>query len=415
MDHVRQKKKSFAGKRAVVAVALAAVVLCTGIAASRIDFSTQRVDREKVAMDTVKSGPLEVKVHANGRLLPRDVEYLASQVVGRVLKTYVKPGAIVAAGDTIAELSNPQLIASAQEARAAWDGAVNQQRATRADLRAATVNQEAILMQARFTLQKAQSRLNAENAIPVGVIPRLEHEATVLNAAQSKEQIALELKRFEAFKENVKERLNVDQSRVDELANAMQRAEDQVDSLKIRAGIDGVVQEMNVDVGQQMQPGSPIGRIARPARLYGELRVAARDATDVQIGQPVSIDTRNGLVDGEVARIDPAVSDGTVVVDVTLKGNIPPSARPQLPVEGTIYVTRLSDAVYVGRPSYVKANASVSLYRVDAGGNYADRTVVKVGKLSTDYMQVLGGLRPGDRIITSETGEWQGKDKILLR
>ena len=415
MDHVRQKKKTFAHKRLVLAALVAVALLGGGVAATRVDFSTQRVDFDKVTIDTVKSGQLEVKVHANGRLLPRDVEYLAAQVTGRVLKTFVKPGAVVAAGDTIAELSNPQLVASAQEATAAWEGAVNQQKATRADLQAATVNQEAIVMQARFALQKAQSRLDAENSIPAGVIPKLEHEASIINAAQGKEQYALEQKRFAAFKVNVAERLAVGQSRVDELANAMQRAQEQVESLKIKAGIDGVVQDMSVDVGQQLQPGSPIGRIARPAQLYGELRVAAREATDVQVGMPVSIDTRNGLVDGQVARIDPAVSDGTVVVDVTLKGAIPPSARPQLPVEGTIYLTRLDNAVFVGRPAYVKSNAAVAVFKVDADGNYAERTVVNVGKLSTDYMQVLGGLRPGDRIITSETGEWQGKDKILLR
>jgi len=415
MDHIRTQPKRTFNKRTVIVVAAVAMVVACGVGLASVDFSTQRVDRDKVSVDTVRHGLMEVKVHANGQLVPRSVEYLASQVNARVLKKYVRPGATVKAGDLLAELSNPQLTASAAEAESAWKGSVNTLNASRADLRAMMINQEAALMQAKFALERAQRRLDAEQSLMPGVIPRVEHDATVLTAAQGREQVDMETRRTAAVRINVQEKLNADQARSDELKKAMERANDQVANLRIVAGIDGVVQEMNIDVGQQLQPGSPVGRIARPDDLYAELRVSAREANDVLAGQKVSVDTRNGVVGGTVTRVDPSVINGTVVVDVTLDGKLPAGARPQLPVEGTIFLTRIPEATFVGRPSYVKPDATVSVYKLDTSGHYATRVPIAVGKVSMDLMQVKGGLAEGDRIITSETGEWQGQDKILLK
>ncbi len=415
MDHIRIKPKSKLPKRFVLVLAGASVLGVCGIGLATIDFSTQRIARDKVTISTVQRGLLEVKIHANGQLIPRNVEYLAAQVTGRVIKKNVRPGDAVKAGDVLAELSNPQLVVSAAEAKDAWEGAVNALNASKADSRAQLLNQQSTLMQAKFALQKAKSRLAAENALPPGIIPELEHEATKLNAAQASAQLALETNRTAAIQVNIREKLNADQSRADELKGAMERANDQVSNLRVVAGIDGIVQEMNVEAGQQLQPGAPIGRIAKPDDLYAELLVSAREANDVQLGQNVSVDTRNGTVDGKVSRIDPAVLNGTVAVDVALTGKIPASARPQLPVEGVIYVSRIPSTLYVGRPSFVKSDATVSVYKLDASGNYANRVTVRVGKVSLDYMQVLSGLSEGDRLITSETGEWQGQDRILLK
>jgi HlyD family secretion protein len=415
MDRVRTPAKARPYKKiAAVAAGILVVVACiVGLVA--VDFTTQRIERGKVTIDVVKQGLLEIKVHANGQLVPRNVEYLTSQVTGRVNKKNVRPGDAVKIGDLLAELDNPQLVASAAEAKSAWEGSVNELKASKAELRGTLINQESILMQAKFALQRAKTRLDAELSLPPGIIPRIEHEATKLNFAQSTEQYDLETKRMAAVRINVQEQFNADQSRTEELKKAMERAFDQVANLRIVAGIDGIVQEMNIDIGQQLQPGSPIGRIARPDELYAELRVSAREANDVRVGQHVVIDTRNGTVTGTVARIDPAVINGTIVVDINLTGKIPASARPQLPVEGTIYLARISDATYVGRPSYVKPNATVPVYKLDPSGDYATRVPVRVGKVSLDYMQIESGLAEGDRLITSEIGEWQGQDKILLK
>lgn len=415
MDHVRAKPKSRFSKRAILIAVAVCALLGGGITLARIDFSTQRVERRKVTIDTVKRGLLEVKVHANGQLVPRNVEYIASQVNGRVAREVVKPGDVVKAGDVLVELANPQLVASADEARSAWEGAVNEAKATEAEQRANLLNQEAVLTQAKFDMQKAQGRLAAETKLlGRGIVSEIDYDNSKLTVAQTTEQYALEQNRFKAIRDNVKVQIDVKQSRVDELARALDRARDQVDSLRIVAGIDGVVQEISVDVGQQLQPGAPVGRIAQPDQLYAELRVPAREATEVQIGQNVTVDTRNGTVEGTVTRVDPAVTNGTVIVDVDLKGAIPAGARPQLPVEGVVFLSQLPDTLYVGRPAYVKSNAAIAVYKLEAGGAYATRVPIQAGKVSLDYLQVMAGLEAGDRIITSETGEWQGKERILL-
>jgi RND family efflux transporter MFP subunit len=207
----------------------------------------------------------------------------------------------------------------------------------------------------------------------------------------------------------------VKKARIAQLARALERARTQVADLHVVAGISGIVQAISVDVGQQLQPGSPIGRIAQQNELYAELKVPAREATQVQAGQKAIVDTRNGVINGIVTRVDPGVTDGTVVVDVDLEGAPPAGARPQMPVEGTIFVTQIPNTLYVAKPAYVKNDAAITVYRLDPDGQYATRTTVKAGKVSLNDMQVLSGLKAGDRIITSEAGEWQDRDRILLK
>ncbi|MEO7323236.1 MAG: efflux RND transporter periplasmic adaptor subunit [Dokdonella sp.] len=415
MDYARAKPKTFLKKPAVIIAVAVCALLGGGITLGRIDFSTPRVERSKVTIDTVKRGTLEIKVHANGQLVPRSVEYIASQVTGRVAKAAVRPGDIVKTGDVLVELSNPQLVASADEAKSAWEGSENEAKASQAEQRANLLNQESALVRVKFDMQKAQARFAAETKLKGrGIVSEIDYDNSKLTVAQTSEQYRLEQSRFNAIRDNMKVQLDVRQSRVDELARALDRARDQVGNLRVIAGIDGVVQDISVDVGQQLQPGAPIGRIARPDQLYAELRVPAREATEVELGQNVVVDTRNGTIDGRVTRIDPAVTNGTVIVDVDLKGKIPAGARPQLPVEGVVFLTQLPDTLYVGRPAYVKSNASIAVYKLDPGGAYATRVPIQAGKVSLDFLQIITGLEAGDHIITSETGEWQGKTRILL-
>ncbi len=415
MDYARPKKKTlFKNRKLLIAIGVVAL-LAGGVGLASIDFTTQRVDRSKVTIDTVKRGALEIKVNANGQLVPRNVEYIASQVNGRVAKTFVKPGDIVKAGTVLVQLENPQLVASEEEAESAWEGAVNEAKAARADLHAELLTQQSVLTQAKFAMERAQVRLDAEAKLAgQNIISAIDYANSKLNVAQTKQQYALELERFNAIRDNVNVQIEVRQSRANELAKALERAKDQVSNLQIVSSIDGVVQDLSVDVGQQMQPSAAIGRIAQPGELYAELRIPAREATDVQTGQKALIDTRNGVIEGTVSRIDPAVRDGTVIVDVDLKGTMPQGARPQLQVEGIVYIAQLPNTLYVGRPAYVKSNAEITVYKLDDSGRYASRSPIRAGKVSLDYLQVLSGLKEGDRIITSETGEWRSKDRILL-
>lgn len=415
MDYARPQNKKFFKNRKVLITAGVIALLVGAIGLANIDFTTQRIDRSKVTIDTVKRGALEIKVNANGELVPRNVEYIASQVNGRVAKTFVKPGDVVKAGTVLVQLENPQLVASEEEARSAWEGALNEAKAARADLHAELLTQQSVLTQAKFAMERAQVRLDAEAKLAgQNIISAIDYANSKLNVAQTKQQYALELERFNAIRDNVTVQIEVRQSRANELAKAHERAKDQVSNLQVVSNIDGVVQDLSVDVGQQMQPGAAIGRIAQPGELYAELRIPAREATDVQTGQKAVIDTRNGTVEGTVSRIDPGVRDGTVIVDIDLKGAMPQGARPQLQVEGIVYIAQLPNTLYVGRPAYVKSNAEITVYKLDDSGRYATRSPIRAGKVSLDYLQVLSGLKEGDRIITSETGEWRNKDRVLL-
>lgn len=416
MDHVRTKSKVSQLKRPALVAAAVLTLIGGGVTLANIDFRTQRVDRTMLGIETVRRGTMEVKATANGRLLSRQIEQLAARVPGRVATADVKPGAVVQVGQVLVELENPQLTAGAEEARSAYEGAVAELQAAEAELQTNMMNQEVVLTQVRFNAEKAKAKADSDEALSRnGLISDIELKRSQLELAQLRATYDIEAKRLQKVRGNIQVQLAVRKSRVSQLARALERATAQVADLKVVAGIGGMVQAIDVEVGQQLQPGSPIGRIARQDQLYAELKVPAREATQVQAGQKVAVDTRNGIVNGVVTRVDPGVTDGTVVVDVDLQGPLPAGSRPQLEVEGTIYLAQIPNALYVGKPAYVKSDAEVAVYRLDPDGRYASRVTVKAGKVSLNALQVLAGLQEGDQIITSEIGEFQGQERILLK
>jgi HlyD family secretion protein len=416
MDRARTKSKASQIKRVVIIAAVSVALLSGGVMLASIDFSTHRVDREKLSIETVRQGTMEIKVSANGQLLSRHIEQLAAQVPGRVAKADIKPGAVVQAGQVLVELTNPQLIASAEEGQSAWEGAVAELHASEAELQTSMLNEEVLLTQTQLNLEKARLKAQADEVLArENLIPAIELKRSELDVIQLTKAHDIEGSRLKKIQDNIQVQLEVKRSRVTQLARALDRARTQAADLKVVAGIPGIVQAINVEVGQQLQPGSPIGRIAQQDQLYAELKVPAREATQVQAGQKVLVDTRNGIVNGIVTRVDPGVTDGTVVVDVDLQGTLPAGARPQLQVEGTVFVSQLPNTLYVGKPSYVKNDSDISVYKLDPAGRYATRVTIKAGKVSLNDLQVLSGLQAGDRIITSEIGEWQGQERILLK
>ncbi|HEX3742096.1 MAG TPA: HlyD family efflux transporter periplasmic adaptor subunit [Terriglobales bacterium] len=416
MDRARPKSK-FSQIKSMALIAIVVVVLLSGsFTLANIDFSTHRVDRDKLSIETVQQGTMEVKVSANGQLLSRNIEQLAAQVAGRVAKKNVKAGAVVQEGQVLLELTDPDLIASAEESQSAWAGAVAELQASEAELQNSILSQEVVVTQAEVSLEKADLKTKDDRVLAAdGIISTMELKRSELDTSQLKKTYAIEDSRLKKLRDNLQTQLAVKRSRVTELARALERAKTKAASLKVVAGISGIVQAIDVEVGQQLLPGSPIGRIAKQDQLYAELKVPARDATQVQIGQSVIVDTRNGTVNGIVTRVDPGVTDGTVVVDVDLKGTLPDGARPQLAVEGVLYISKLPNTLYVGKPSYVKNDASITVYKLDPSAHYATRVPIKAGKVSLNYMQVLQGLNAGDRIITSEIGGFQDQERILLK
>lgn len=403
-------------KRPAIIGAIAVAVISGGVMLASIDFRTQRVDRTTLSIETVQRGTMEIKVGANGQLLSERIEQLAAQVSGRVAKAEIKPGAVVQVGQVLVELANPQLTASAEEAQSAWEGAVAELQSAAAELETNMMNQEVVLTQVRFSAEKAKQKAEADESLASdGLISGIESRRSQLDLAQLKETYTIEASRLKKLRDNIQVQLSVKRSRVAQLARALDRARTQAADLKIVAGISGIVQAINVEVGQQLQPGSPIGRIAQQDQLYAELKVPAREATQVQAGQKVIVDTRNGTVNGIVTRVDPGVTDGTVVVDVDLHAPLPAGSRPQMQVEGVIYTSQLPNTLFVGKPSYVRNDAAIAVYKLDQAGRYATRVRIKAGKLSLNHLQVLDGLNAGDRIITSEVGAWEGQERILLK
>jgi len=416
MDRLRTKSKAAQFKRPAIIAAILIALVSGGVTLANIDFRTQRVDKTTLSIETVQLGTMEVKVSANGQLLSKRIEQLAAQVPGRVAKADIKPGAVVQAGQVLVELSNPQLTAGAEEAQSAWEGAVAELQAAEAELQTNMLNQEVVLTQVQFNAEKAKAKAEADAKLSrEGLISGLEANRSQLDLAQLEKTYEIEASRLKKVRDNIQVQLAVKRSRVTQLARALDRARTQAADLNVVAGINGIVQAISVEAGQQLQPGSPIGRIAQQEQLYAELRVPAREATEVRMGQKVAVDTRNGIVNGNVTRVDPGVTEGTVVVDVDLVGAVPAGSRPQLPVEGIIYISQLPHTLYAGKPAYVKNDSAVTVYKLDPAGRYATRVTIRTGKVSLNDMQILSGLQAGDRLITSEVGEWQGQDRILLK
>ncbi len=383
-----------------------------------VDLTTFRIDRDKVRIGTVQQGDFEVKVHANGVLLPRNVEWIASQVEGRVKRLHVYAGDAVTEGQLLLELSNPSLLAAADEARSAHDGSRAQLNARRADLQTQLLNQKSLLLKTKFELQSARLQLDAERQLrerPNPPVAEIDFRRTQLNVQQLEETLAIEKEKLEKSYSNMDAQLVAEQAKVAQKAKVLERAEDKVADLNVRAGMDGVVQEFPLKPGQRLNPGDDIARIARLDQLYAELEVPTRLATEVALGQAVLIDTRNGDVNGKVSRVDPAARGGTVIVDVAITDSLPKGSRPEMTIDGIILVSQIKNTLYVERPAYSKKDSRIILYRLDDEGQYADRIPVALGTASANRIEVLSGLAAGDRIVLSDSSDWKSRTRIHLQ
>jgi len=415
VDRIREKPASkFNKKHLAIGAGVAALLVVLSSVAS-IDFSSKRIKRNSLLIGEVKKGQLDIKVSANGVLLPREVEWLASQVEGRVRKMHVKPGDSVKAGQVLVELDNPLLHVAEQEAISVLEGSKATLEAFKADLDNRLMEQEAVTLRTKFSLDKSMLQHKAEETLlKDGIVSELDYQRTKLDVEQFTEVLELEKQRLERFKNNMSIELAAEEAKVVQAQQSLERARNSVKALTVTSGINGIVQAMDLEIGQRLQPGGEIGRIAQQDLLYAELKVQARQASKIVQGQKALIDTRNGEVEGKVRRVEPAVNEGTVIVDVDLVGKLPAGARPELQVEGIIFQEQFSNTLFVAKPNLVKTNSTVSLYRLDEDGDYAERISVKLGEASVDRVQVLSGLQELDRIILSDSSSWQEHDVILL-
>lgn len=415
MDHLRNQKPTLSYRKWAIATAM--VALAFGIAfLQQKDWTTPSVDAGLLRIATVQRGDLNIEVSANGQLLSSDVEWVSTHVAGRIAQVKVRAGERVVAGDVLIVLSNSELLNVAETALFAVDEAEAAYVAYEVDLQNELLNQESTALRAHFALEAAQLKLDAETELRArsSIIADIDYRRTQLEVEQLRAGKRIENERLRKSTSNLSTQLAARQAQVAQRIRALERANNKVGSLTVRAGIDGIIQQMDIKVGQQLSAGAPVARLARENQLYAELWVQARQASDIALEQTVEVDTRGGLVQGVISRIDPAVKDGTVTVDVALAGSLPANARPELKVEGKIIVAALKNTLFAGKPVYSRPGSLISVYALDEAGNYATRRSVTTGWMSMTHIEILDGLAEGEQIILSDSGDWQDHEKIRL-
>jgi HlyD family secretion protein len=394
---------------------LAVVGLIT-LGLSRLKPAAPTVEMAVVWPDTVKRGPMVRQERGLGTLVPEDIRWIPATTQGRVERIVLRPGAQVKADSVILELSNPQLDQQRQDAELKLKAAD----ATLANLRVTVRNdylqQKATAANVEAQYSKARMQYEMNQALAKDkLVSDLVLRQSQVDSEQLAQSAEIAQQQLDSNADSMKARLAVQQSDVDQARALLALYRRQVDDLKVRAGFAGILQLVPVDRGQQVTPGLNLARVADPSRLKAELKIAETRAKDVQIGQSVEIDTRNGVVKGKVTRIDPSVVNGTVTVDASIDEPLPKGARPDLSVDGTIELERLNDVLFMGRPAFGQDQSVVGLFRIDADGAYANRTQVKLGKSSVSTVEILSGLKVGDRVILSDMSAYDAFDRVKLK
>lgn len=417
MDIIRESRtrrlrsrRLWIGGGAVVLVA----ILFLGLA--NLSPAAPTVDRSAVWTDTVKRGTMLRQVRGLGTLIPEEIWWISSTVDARVQRILVQPGTVVEANTVLIELSNPELEQEALEAEWQLKAAMAEYRDLQVRLQSQRLEREAILATARSENMQAQLRSESEGTLSArGLSTKIESKGSAARAEELSTRLDIEKKRLEIHGESEKAQLAVGRSRIEQLRALAALKRQRVAALQVRAGIDGMLQQVPVQVGQQVPIGTTLAKVAQTGRLKAQLKVAETQAKDIQMGQNVVIDTRNGTIPGTVSRIDPAVQNGTVSVDVELKGDLPKGARPDLTVDGTIELERLANVLYIGRPTQAASGGTASLFKIDPDNGGATRVPVRLGRSSVNTIEVLDGIKEGDRIILSDMSSWEGVERIELK
>lgn len=417
MDIQRADLKSKKRRKQIALGVVAGVVVLGGILGlARLEPAAPSIERSSVWLDTVKRGEMLREVRGPGTLVPKEIRWIAAETSARVERIVVKPGALVEPDTVIVELSNPEVEDQLLAAKSAVAAAQADYTAKQVQLDSQALDQRANLATVEADYEGTRLKAEAEKDLAEkGIIPKIDYKRTQLTADQQKVRVDIEKERVAKFKQNISAQLAADRARIDQLSSTLALRERQAEALHVKAGIAGVLQQVPVEEGQQLVAGTNIARVARPDVLMAELRIAETQAKDIVNGQSVKVDTRNGIVAGTVIRIDPAVLNGTVQVDVELEGALPPGARPDLSVDGTIQIERLANVLYVGRPAFGQPNGSTSLFVVDKEGSMARRVPVQLGRASVSVIEVVKGLNQGDQVILSDTSAWDDRDRLKLK
>ena len=408
-------------RKKLLRLTLAAAVFGVAVLAAAWRLSREKpaapaVDRSSLWIDTARMAPMVRQVRGLGSLVPEEVLWIPAPHEGRVEKILLRPGATVKPDTVILVLSNPELELAAEDLR--W-----QLRAAEANLRDLQVKLESAQLDlrsavARVESEYVQAQLKADNDAALGregLAPELNVKLSRAVAEEARKQLEIERKRLEISTASAEAQLAAQRVLIEKLRAALELKRKQVEGLKVKAGASGVLQQLPVEVGQQVSPGTILAKVAQPDRLKAQIRIPEVQAKDVAVGQAAVVDTRNGTTPGRVARIDPAATAGNVLVDIRLEGALPPGARPDLNVEAVIEIERLPNALQIQRPAFAQPNSQISLFRLSPDGSEAVRAVVRTGRASVQTIEIVEGLRPGDKVILSDLSQYENTDRLLVR
>ena len=394
---------------------IATVVVIT-VALSRLGPAAPSVDKATVYTDVVERGEMVRRVRGPGTLVSEQIRWVTALTAGRVERILVQPGAEVDSHTVLLEMSNPDVVVQSLEAQRQLTA--EQSRLVELDTRLENqrLAQEALVATVWAQHKEAVRTVkNNEELAEKGLISDFELENSRDRSEELKIRYDLEIKRLDVMTRSVDEQLRVQRAQVNRLSSIADFQENRVASMRVEAGASGVLADLPLEEGQWVNPGDDLARVVQPGRLKAELRIPETQARDVTIGQAALIDTRNDTIHGRVVRIDPAVQNGSVRVDVRLEGPLPKEARPDLSVDGTIEIERLDDVLYVGRPAYGQANSLVGLFKVVEDGKAAVRVNVRLGRSSVNMIEIVDGLQEGDEVILSDMSAQDAHDRVRLR
>ena len=411
----QQKRKRQILLSAVVIVIIAAVTM--GV--YRLRPAAPTVERGTVWTDSVKRGPMLRQVRGVGSLVPSQeaVLQIPAETEATVVRIRVLPGGSPVKADTVlVDMSNPQVEQAAVDAQLQWKAAVADYQSQKMKLESDLMNQRAGAATVKADYTQAELQAQTDKALyDLGVISGLAYKASKGKSDELTTRNSLEDQRLVSSQKAIDSQLAELQAKVDEMRVLAELKQKQLDALKVRAGIDGILVELPLQVGQHVLPGAMLAKVVQPNHLMAQLKIAETQARDVQPGEPASVDTHNGVISGTVMRVDPGVQNGTVTVDVKLTGELPKGARPDLSVDGTVDLERLDNVLYVGRPAFGQENSTISLFKIGPDGHAAERVPVKVGRASVNSIQIVDGLREGDTVVLSDMSRWDNTDRIRLQ
>lgn len=418
MDIARPEFKKIKRRRQIIGLAIGITCLAAvTIAVSRLKPAAPEVERSTVWTDMVKRGAMLRQVRGLGTLIPSQefIRQIPAETEATVVRIRMLPGSQVKADTILLEMSDPQVEQAAVDTKLQLKAAEAEYQSLRVTLQSNLMNQKAGAATVNADYSQAKLQSETDKALyDLGVISGLAYKISKSRSDELTTRNNIEGERLDINQKAIESQMAEQQAKVDEIRALAELKQKQLDALKVRAGIEGVLVDLPLQVGQHVLPGTMLAKVVQPNHLIAALKVAETQARDVQIGQAAMVDTHNGTISGTVMRVDPAVQNGTVTVDVKLTGELPKGARPDLSVDGTIDLEQLNDVLYVGRPAFGQESSTISLFKLDADGKGAVRVPVKVGRASVNSIQVVEGLHEGDTVILSDMSRNDNTDRIRL-